>query len=93
MALSMDVAIEDVSISVDAYVNIDQMVINKRGNNPSISGIISYFASEAISRSGGRAFKSEKFECVYGIGGDCPFIQVYTYLKSMDKFSSATNLL
>ena len=30
MALSMDVAIEDVSISVDAYINIDQMVINKR---------------------------------------------------------------
>lgn len=34
---------------------------------------------------------SEQYECIYDISGENPFSQAYEYLKTLDKFSGATD--
>lgn len=93
MALSMITAIDNAGIEVNAYINILSMCITKRHGTPKISGIVNYYASEALRLANGPTFKSEKFNFDYVVGGDCPFVQIYAYLKTLDEFNTATDLI
>lgn len=93
MALLMNVEVDNMGISVDAYINIKTMTINKRNEVAKISGLASYYASEDIRLANGPSFRSEKFNFEFVVGGDCPYVQIYNYLKTLDKFSTATDLL
>lgn len=93
MALTMTEEVRVTATNVESYINIDSITINKRGGNTTVSCIVRHYASEGIRLADGQSFDTGKYRTDYVVGGDCPYVQIYTYLKSLNKFSTATDLL
>lgn len=92
MALTMDTLVEELETTVNAYINISRMRISKNEDGTaSISGVLHFYSSELARLENKRPFESMKFTTDFTIGGDCPYVQIYTYLKTLDKFSAAVD--
>lgn len=70
---------------VDGYLKVSSPTISTDKSVLSF-GII-YQASE-----GDPMLQAETYQCAYDIAGSDPFSQAYSYIKSLEKFSEATDI-
>ena len=83
MALKKTVTTPQGFESVDAYHRVDG--ISFVGKNKMVFGVTSHKTSNSPE------FARTSFSCDYNMSSENPFQQAYSYLKSLDTFSDATD--